>query len=89
LRIVRAASEDLRARRRSRASARLSRIWLALLAWRTWRRLPADPQAAARLDFPSQMRSRGVRMTEWLRDRLRPGWLRIRRSDSDVGTFGG
>jgi hypothetical protein len=23
----------------------------------------------------------GVRMTEWLRDRLRPGWLRVGKSD--------
>jgi hypothetical protein len=30
-------------------------------------------------DVPHQMRGRGFRMNEWLRDRLRPRWLRLSR----------
>lgn len=33
--------------------------------------------------YRDQTRSIGVRMTEWLRDRLRPRWLRVRREDED------
>jgi len=33
-----------------------------------------------------QVRGRGMRWTEWLRDRLRPGWLRMRAApDADEG----
>jgi hypothetical protein len=56
-------------------------LWL----WSTWlaarRRVRVSPDDLRRLDFPAQTRGRGLRMTEWLRDRLRPGWLRMRRGD--------
>ncbi len=31
--------------------------------------------------FRAQTRGMGVRWTEWLRDRLRPRWLRVRPED--------
>ncbi len=57
----------------------LSRVW-ALAAWLAARRRVQIPDAAAiEADFRCQTRGRGLRMTEWLRDRLRPSWLRLRR----------
>jgi hypothetical protein len=41
-----------------------------------------DVAAAARLDYRSQTRGMGLRMTETLRDRLRPTWLKMRAEDS-------
>jgi hypothetical protein len=60
---------------------RIAHLWLALTWWRARRRLPATAEDVARLDFHQQLRGRGLRMTEWLRDRLRPGWLRMRREE--------
>ncbi len=51
--------------------------------WRigTWlaakRRLRARPQDVHRQLYRTQTRGMGVRVTEWLRNRLRPGWLRL------------
>jgi hypothetical protein len=49
----------------------------------TWlaarRRLPARPDDVERQLYRHQTRGMGLRMTEWLRDRLRPAWLRLRR----------
>jgi hypothetical protein len=57
----------------------------SLLWWATirfgGRRLSEDEQAVSRLDFPTQVRGRGWRITEWLRDRLRPRWLRVTHAD--------
>ncbi len=56
----------------------LSRVW-SLAAWLAARRRVRVPDAVAlATDFRSQTRGRGLRMTEWLRDRLRPSWLRLR-----------
>ncbi|HMQ14993.1 MAG TPA: hypothetical protein PKC49_03380 [Phycisphaerae bacterium] len=61
-----------------------------LAAWLLWqaagwlgrrRRSRAAPADVARLDHPAQVRGRGLRMSEWLRDRLRPAWLRVRRDE--------
>lgn len=79
MRVIRPEANVLRTRGQRGRKAVLSRAWLALLAWRTSRRLSPTPEDVARFDFPSQVRGRGVRLTEWLRDRLRPGWLRVRR----------
>jgi hypothetical protein len=61
----------------------LARLWL----WSTWlaarRRARALPGDYRRLDFHTQTRGRGLRMTEWLRDQLRPGWLRLRHDEDD------
>jgi hypothetical protein len=57
----------------------LSRVWL-LAAWlAARRRVRVSDAAATEADFRSQTRGRGLRMTKWLRDRLRPTWLRLRR----------
>jgi hypothetical protein len=53
--------------------------WLA-----TRRRAQPTPGQMRRLDISTRTRGRGMRMTEWLRDRLRPGWLRVRRDDESA-----
>ncbi len=55
----------------------------ALAVWLSARRAArADGDAHRRLDFRTQTRGMGLRLTEWLRDRMRPGWLRVRRDDA-------
>jgi hypothetical protein len=60
----------------------LARLIGALFLAATWlrsrRRTRASFADHARLDFKPQTRGRGLRLTEWLRDKLRPDWLRIR-----------
>jgi len=59
-------------------------IW-SLGAWLAGRRRPgAAPADVARLEYRTQARGMPLRMTEWLRDRLRPAWLRLHR-DRDRG----
>jgi hypothetical protein len=55
-----------------------NRLWsfAALLA--RLRAARPQPHDLARHDWPTQTRGRGVRMSEWLRDRLRWRWLRPR-----------
>lgn len=33
--------------------------------------------------YRSQTRGMGLRLTEWLRNRLRPRWLRVRRAERE------
>jgi hypothetical protein len=40
-----------------------------------------QPADVARQVYRDQLRGRGLRLNEWLRDRLRPNWLRVRRGD--------
>jgi hypothetical protein len=53
----------------------------------TWlaarRRAPVRPEDVQRQIYRQQTRGMGLRMTEWLRDRLRPGWLRLRKNGDD------
>jgi hypothetical protein len=49
------------------------------LASRRWSEVRAED--VARHDYRAQTRGMGLRMTEWLRDRLRPSWLRLRRDE--------
>jgi hypothetical protein len=50
----------------------------------TWlaarRRAVVRPTDVARHLYRRQTRGLGLRMTAWLRDRLRPGWLRLHRA---------
>jgi hypothetical protein len=50
-------------------------------SWLAFRRLRPRPQDYARHDLNSQTRGRR-HFSEFVRDRLRPRWLRIRREDS-------
>jgi len=56
----------------------LTPLW-ALGTWLARRRRPQlDEQDVRRHIYRDQTRSMGVRLTERLRDRLRPRWLRLR-----------
>jgi hypothetical protein len=41
--------------------------------------MAARPEDVERQSYRQQTRGMGLRWTEALRDRLRPGWLRVRR----------
>jgi hypothetical protein len=70
-------------RLRRRRAALLSRLWL-VGAWLASRRRPRVlPEDVARHIYRSQTRGGGLRMTEWLRDRLRPAWLRLRKGGQE------
>ncbi len=57
----------------------LTRVWL-LGTWLADRGRPRiTPDDLSRYEYRQQTRGMGLRMTEWLRDRLRPRWLRVRR----------
>jgi hypothetical protein len=47
--------------------------WLA-----SWRRARVRPEHVRQHVYRQQTRGMGLRMSEWLRDRARPVWLRIR-----------
>lgn len=50
--------------------------------WLAERRAPQTrDEDIARLVCRHQTRGMSLRMTEWLRDRLRPQWLRVRHED--------
>jgi len=68
-----------RARRRRWWARAATLIWNlgGLLGSR--RRPVATPEDVRRFEYRTQTRGMGLRLTEWLRDRLRPRWLRIRR----------
>ncbi|MGD8451048.1 MAG: hypothetical protein PVJ57_04460 [Phycisphaerae bacterium] len=59
--------------------------WRWLWSWGTWwasfRRPRVRPEDVRRHLYRQQTRGMGVRWSEWLRDRLRPTWLRLRRED--------
>jgi len=52
--------------------------WFALR-----RRQEPRPDEITRHDYRTQTRGMALRMTERLRDRLRPSWLRLRRETSE------
>jgi hypothetical protein len=53
-------------------------IW-ALGGWLASRhRAAARAEDIARHEYRTQTRGMALRITEWLRDRLRPSWLRVR-----------
>lgn len=59
----------------------LGALWAALSWLLARRRTRLEARDGLRGDFRTQTRGGGFRVTEWLRDRLRPGWLRMRRDD--------
>jgi hypothetical protein len=61
----------------------LARLWLLLTWLSARRRLKPDQAAIDRQLYRTQTRGMALRMTEWLRDRLRPTWLRLRRDADD------
>jgi hypothetical protein len=66
--------------------ATLASWFWSLSAWLGSRRRPVvREQDVQKHVYRDQTRSIGVRMTEWLRDRLRPRWLRVRRDDAESG----
>jgi len=59
-------------------------VW-RLGGWLAARRRPKVlPEDVQRWAFRHQLRGMNVRLTERLRDRLRPSWLRLRREDGDT-----
>lgn len=54
-------------------------LWLAGVIVGKLRAARARTRHYRRIHHPHQMRGRGLRMTETLRDLLRPAWLRLRR----------
>jgi len=60
-------------------------VW-TLGTWLAARRRPRiGPEDVQRHLYRQQTRGMGLRMSEWLRDRLRPRWLRVRRGAEDTG----
>lgn len=63
---------------------RSSTQWLSFLADLAIRLHPNRPdcidadERVRRLDHKNSASRLGIRMTEWLRNRLRPNWLRLR-----------
>ncbi len=56
----------------------LSRLW-DLGTWLAARRpIEAGADDYRRFDYRTQTRGMGLRMTDWLRNRLRPRWLKLR-----------
>ncbi len=60
-----------------------SLAWSLVSRWAARRRARVTPAMLQRHDFPQQTARFGLRFTELLRDRLRPGWLRLRTPDCD------
>jgi hypothetical protein len=63
----------------------LGRLWLLGTWLAALRRAKARPEDVQRQVYRAQTRGMGLRLSEWLRDRLRPTWLRVRRSDDEAG----
>ena len=63
----------------------LSRLWLLGTWLAAWRRAKVRPEDVQRQVYRAQTRGMGLRLTEWLRDRLRPAWLHVRRSENEAG----
>jgi len=61
--------------------------WLwSMVTWLKARRPPnVRPEDVRRHLYRWQTRGMGLRMSEWLRDRLRPRWLRLRRGNGQEG----
>jgi hypothetical protein len=65
-------------------SALWTRAWL-LSTWLDARRKAGAGDAdVARHLYRHQTRGMNLRLSEWLRDRLRPSWLRLRGSSDDA-----
>ncbi len=63
----------------------LGRLWL-LASWLArWRRVKVWPADVRRHLYREQTRGMGLRMTERLRNTLRPGWLRLRAPEDEGG----
>ena len=70
-------------KQRPRRPVLLTRVWL-LGTWLAAQRRPrVRPADVARQLYRAQTRGMGLRVTEWLRDHLRPAWLRVRPGDDD------
>ncbi len=54
-------------------------IWIVAVWFASRRRARPRPEDYSAHLYRTQTRGMGLRLTEWLRDRLRPGWLHIRR----------
>lgn len=64
-------------------------LWIAG-GWYASRRRPRVlPEHVERLTYREQTRGLGLRLTERLRDRLRPAWLRLHRAPPGQGADGG
>jgi hypothetical protein len=63
----------------------LGRLWLLGTWLAAWRRVKVRPEDVQRHIYRAQTRGKGLRLTEWLRDRLRPAWLRVRHSEDEAG----
>jgi hypothetical protein len=67
------------------------RSWLSTVTWVLGGWLGSRRRAAVRSadvaqhDYRTQTRGMPLRMTEWLRDRLRPAWLRLRHDHTQDG----
>lgn len=72
-------------RRRDRRlrSAVLARLWLLGVWVAARRRVRARTEDVQGQVYRQQTRGMGVRMSEWLRDRMRPTWLRVQRDEDD------
>ena len=67
-----------------RLRATVSTLTWTLGGWLASRRQPrARPADVANHIYQAQTRGMPLRMTEWLRDRLRPSWLRVRHDLSE------
>jgi len=64
-----------------------ARLWSQIWRLGTWiaarRPVRVRDEDVARHLYRAQIRGMGLRMTEWLRDRLRPRWLRIQNHHDD------
>lgn len=64
-------------------AAVLTRLW-TISTWLAARRRPRSSGVDFRRQlFRSQTRGMNLRITEWVRDRLRPSWLRLRTDAED------
>ena len=81
IRLIAAVKAATGIRRRGLRALLTGAVWMvgAALAQRSQARYTV--RDVRRHDFRWQTRGMGLRRTEWLRDRLRAGWLRIRRPD--------
>jgi hypothetical protein len=58
-------------------------LWRLAVALGGRRWLEARPADVRRIDFPTQMRRSGLTLSEFLRERLRSRWLRLRGAKRD------
>ena len=68
-----------------RRAALFGRLWLVGTWLAARRRAKVRPEDVQHHLYRQQTRGLGLRWTEWLRDRLRPRWLRVRRDEDEGG----